>query len=184
MPKALLFPILLRATPGLVLLITACIAGVFNRSVMIVPLLAIAGTLSQYAASRFAPNPLDSLKAAFTGGQTAPGPGAKLTRGFIMSTLGFGVVYGLSALIAALFQETEFARTLTGFDAGLVIIPALMAFVLSIFVAKSIARQAAHMMGGLQEVFSEMQAQAGPAANDDDAFTFEGEIIEPEDDGS
>lgn len=181
MPNALLLPILLRATPGLILLIAACTAGVLNRSVMIVPLLALAGTLAQFAASQFAPNPLDSLKDAFAGPKAATGPANKLARGLIMSTLGFGVVYGLSALIAALFQETEFARTLTGFDAGLVLIPAGIAFVLSIFVAKSIARQAAQMLGGFQAAFSQMQGQAGQAANDDDAFTVEGEIIDPKD---
>ena len=183
MPLALILPIALRAASTLVFLVAVVVAGVMNRSIAIVPLLAIAATLTQLAVRRVAPSPIEGLQAAFQSPMgPPPHPAAKLLRSALTSTVAYGVLFGFSALIAAMFQVTEFSRIVTQFDFGLIAVPTVLAFLTGVLVAKTAASQAANMMGDLQQAFADMQAQQpGQPANDEEPFTFEGEIIDPDD---
>lgn len=179
MPAFLIIPIALRVAATLVFIIAVVVAGVMNRSIMMVPLLAITATLVQWLVGKITPNPVNALQDALdTGIATRPGA-QKFAPRIIAGTIGYGLVFMLTVFISALFQETELERALTQTDAMILAVTAGIAGVLSLLHAHTGARQAANMMGDFQQAFNEMQT--GQAANDEDAFTFEGEIIDPED---
>lgn len=96
-----------------------------------------------------------------------------------MGLVGYAFAFGIAALIAAVFQATEFEPRVLGSDLAFLIVPALLAFVGAWVSARLGLNQMAGMMGEMQGMFSQMQTGQGPA-NDDDAFTVEGEVIDPD----
>ncbi len=186
MPVALLFPLLLRAAGPIAFIGAAIVAGVMNRSFILIPLLALAATATTIAIRKFSPSPAMDLQAMLSP-DTPPqtpnplkGSGKRLGLGLI----GYGVVFGLAALIAALFQTTEFEPQLMVSDAGFLIAPALVAFIGAWVSARIGLNQMAGMMGQMQDMFVQMQTQQNGAEADEGAFTFEGEIVEPDEDKS
>lgn len=186
MPAALMLPLLLRAAGPIAFLIAAVTAGVMNQSFMIVPLLAIAATLTTIIIRKVSPSPAADL-AAMLDPNAVPqqksifeGAGKRLGVGLV----GYTVTFGLAALIAAMFQETEFKQTLTQTDAWIILIPSGLAVLAAMLSARLGANQIAGMAGQMADVFAAMKAQQGgpnSAAQDDEAFTVEGEIIDKDD---
>lgn len=187
MPVAFLFPVLLRLAGPLAFACAAIAAGVMNRSFIIVPLLAIIASLTTVIIRKVSPSPVMDLKAMMT--PDAPPQPANPFRGvgrrFAIGLFGYAVLFGLAASIAAIFQATEFERQLMPPDMWFAGIPAVIAFVGAWVSARMGLSQMASMMGGMQDVFNQMQAgQDSTPADDEDAFTFEGEVIDPDKRGS
>ncbi len=175
-------PVLLRIAASLVFVVAVIVAAAMNRSIMLVPLLAAAATLSHWLAARLAPNPLSNLGEMLAPGAARANPAGKLIRKFLFGVFGYGLVFALTVLISAVFQETELERIVTRFDLTLIAVAAGLAIVLSVINAHTAATQVTGMMGDLQQAFNQMQG--GPAATPggEEPFTFEGEIIHPDDD--
>lgn len=179
MPAALALPLMLRAAAAIIFLVAVIAAGIMNRSVFIVPLLAVAATLTQFLVSKIIPSPLTDLKAGLNP-QAPPTPAlTKLTRGVIIATFGYGILFVFTVFISALFQETELAHNFTRTDLYLIAIPAIGAAILSLINARIANAQMATMMSGVQAMYAQMNPDGPPnPANDDDAFTIDGEIID------
>ncbi len=178
MPQAFALPIILRLLATAAFLIAAAYAGAINRSFLIVPLLAISAVAAQTVASLIAPSPITGLKAAFDPGAIEPPLAKKAGKGFAGSLIGYGIVFALSAGIAALFQETEFVRGIELQDLMLSGGAGLIALSCSVLSSKLGASQVVGVMQSMQTAFAEMKATSDH--HDDDSFTVEGEIIEPD----
>ncbi|MEM8617735.1 MAG: hypothetical protein AAGF20_12490 [Pseudomonadota bacterium] len=173
MSMALGLPILLRIAGALVFPVAVALAAILNRSVWIVPLMAGAATLTQAAMAQLAPNPLNSLS-AMVSGSPPQNIWKKALRGFIAGTVGYGVVFSLVVLVAAVFQETELQPMVRQSDLILVALATATAAGLALINARTTARQMAQVM-----------AQFGAAGTPDpgdpetaDGIIIEGEIIE------
>jgi len=184
MPVAFLLPILLRLAGPLAFAFAAIAAGVMNRSFIIVLLLAVIASLTTVIIRKVSPSPAMDLKAMMTP-DAAPQPASPFRgvgRRFAIGVVGYAALFGLAASIAAIFQTTEFERQLMLTDIWFAGIPAVIALVGAWVSARIGLNQMASMMGGMQDAFNQMQAGQGPAtADDEDAFTFEGEVIDPDD---
>lgn len=183
MPIAVFFPFLLRLAGPLAFLSAAIVAGVMNRSFVLIPLLAIAATLVTILIRRFTPSPALNLQAMMS--PEAPPAKPDLFKGLIprfgMGLVGYSIAFAFAASIAAVFQATEFEPRVLASDIWFAAIPAILAIAGAWVSARLGLNQMASMMGEMQGMFSQMQAEQSPnAANDDDAFTFEGEIIDPD----
>lgn len=183
MPAALLFPILLRAAGPIAFILATLTAGAMNQTVMIVPLLALAATLATILIRKVSPSPAVELAAMMN--PNAPpkkksafdGAGQRLGAGLV----GYGACFGLAALIAALFQETEFNRTLTLTDAWLILLPAILAVLAAMLSARLGADQIVSMAAQMEDMLKQAKAQSGhpdDGSDPDDSFTVEGEIID------
>lgn len=183
MPAALMLPILLRAAGPIAFILAAMTAGVMNQSFMIVPLLALSATVVTIIIRKVSPSPAVDL-AAMLDPNAVPkkkgifdGAGKRLGIGLV----GYAVAFGFSALIAALFQETEFNQTLTPTDGWIILIPSVLAVLAAMLSARMGSNQIADMAGQMATMFAQMKEEQGapgdPAA-DNDAFTVEGEIID------
>src|SRR6056297_3604456 len=155
-----------------------------NRSIMMVPLLAIAATATTILIRKFSPSPAMDLNkmlnpdAAVQPPSVFHGMGRRLGLGI----LGYGLIFGFSALLAALFQVTEFEPQVRTADASFLIIPAFIAVLGAVISARIGLNQMSGMAEQMQSMFAQMQPGAEQPPPDDDGFTFEGEIIEPEED--
>lgn len=186
MPVALLVPILLRAAGPIAFIIAAMAAGVMNQSLMIVPLLALAATIATIIIRKVSPSPAVDL-AAMLDPNAVPqkksifdGAGKRLGIGLV----GYAVAFGFAALVAALFQETEFNQTLTTSDGWIILIPGILAILAAMLSARMGSNQIADMAGQMATMFAQMKDQQGDQTDptaDDDAFTVEGEIIDKDD---
>ena len=158
----------------------AMIAGIMNTSLMIVPLLAITATVTTVVIRLFSPFPALDLKAALSPNTVSEKPSAYRGAGrrFLIGTVGYGFAFGFAALIAALFQTTEFQPQIGLSDLGYLIVPAFIAVIGATIGARIGINQMAGMMDQMQDMFAQMQAQG--QQTDDDAFTMEGEIIDPD----
>lgn len=182
MPVALLFPILLRLAGPLAFAFAAVVAGAMNRSFILVPLLAVIASLTTIIIRKVSPSPAMDLKAMLSPG--APPQPANPFRGvgrrFGIGLVGYAILFGLSASIAAIFQTTEFEPQLMLADMWFAGMPAIIACVGAWVSARIGLNQMAGMMSGMQDMFDQMQAGQDPTGSDDDAFTFEGEVIDPD----
>lgn len=181
MPFALFFPFLLRLAGPIAFLGAAIVAGVMNRSFIMVPLLALAATVTTIIIRKVTPSPAMNLQSMLDPNAADVKPNAFRGIGprFAIGLVGYAIAFGLAALVAALFQTTEFEPRVLTSDLGFLIVPAILAFIGAWVSARLGLNQMANMMGEMQGMFSQMQAGQGPA-NDDDAFTVEGEIIDPD----
>lgn len=182
MPATLLFPLFLRLSGPIAFVIAAIIAGAMNRSFMLVPLLAMAATATTIAIRKLTPSPAMNLQTLLNpdAREVEPNPFRGMGQRFGLGLIGYGIAFGLSALIAALFQSTEFEAQIQVSDLFYLAIPAVIAAVGAWFAARTGLNQMAGMMDQMQEMMATMQAQQ-QAANDD-AFTVDGEVITPKDD--
>jgi hypothetical protein len=181
MPFALFFPFLLRLAGPIAFLGAAIVAGVMNRSFVLVPLLALAATATTIIIRKVTPSPAMNLQSMLdpNAAEVKPNLFKGLGPRFAMGLVGYAFAFGIAALIAAVFQATEFEPRVLGSDLAFLIVPALLAFVGAWVSARLGLNQMASMMGEMQGMFSQMQTGQGPA-NDDDAFTVEGEVIDPD----
>jgi len=181
MPTSFLFPILLRLAGPLAFLAAAIVAGVMNRSVLLVPVLTVVATVTTLVIRKVSPSPVTDMKSVLAP-DASPEP-ASLFRGmgrrFGLGLVGYGVAFGLAALIAAMFQTTEFEPQLMMSDSIYLIAPTLVAIVGGWISARVGMSQMASMMGQMQEMMAQMQA-AQDAQSDAEAFTVDGEVIDPE----
>ena len=161
---------MLRAASAFVFVIAVIVAGAANRSLLMVPAIAAVATLANLNTPRMSIN--------LTGAPEQRLVGRAMTV-FFTRTVMFAFVFGLSALIAALFQETEFARDFTNFDVILVTVPFVLALILTTMAMRSPLGNPEEFVQDLRKAFAEMQENGGPqpAANDD-AFTVDGEFEE------
>ncbi|MEM1035155.1 MAG: hypothetical protein AAGI14_00210 [Pseudomonadota bacterium] len=184
MPAALLLPALLRASGPLAFIVSAMTAGVLNQSIVLIPLLAVAATITTILIRKVSPSPVSDLAQMLNpdAAQTQKSIFAGSARRFGIGIVGYAVCFGFAALIAALFQETEFNQTLVQSDVWFLAIPAVIALIGASLSARMGANQMADMAGQMQAMFAQMQAQNGQTGpSDDDAFTVEGEIIDKDD---
>ncbi|MEM1086215.1 MAG: hypothetical protein AAGH90_00680 [Pseudomonadota bacterium] len=181
MPAALLLPVLLRAAGPAAFIVSAMTAGVLNQSIVLIPLLALAATVTTILIRKVSPSPVTDL-AQMLNPDAAPAPKsifAGSAQRFGVGILGYAVCFGFAALIAAMFQETEFNQTLVQSDIWFAIIPAVIALIGASLSARMGANQMADMAGQMQAMFAQMQSQNGQTnPPEDDAFTVEGEIID------
>ncbi len=177
MPISLALPIFLRLAAALVFVVAVIVAGVMNRSIMMVPLLAGAATLTQWLLARIAPGPMASLQSSLGGAPQGPVPLNRLGGRFIAGVFGYGLLFILTVFISALFKETELERILTRTDLSILAIATGLAILLSLLNAHFGSKQVAGMMGDLEATFADMQRQQ----EREEAFTVEGEMIDPED---
>ena len=180
MPQTLLLPIILRVAGPIAFVIAAMTAGVMNRSIIIVPLLALVATATTVIIRTVSPLPSFDLKSALSPDAPARKPSAFRGAGrrLVIGVIGYGVAFGFAALVAALFQATEFQPQLSLEDAGYFIVPGLIAIIGATIGARLGVNQMSGMMSQMQDMFAQMQTPG--AANDEDGFTFEGEIIDPD----
>ena len=180
MPQTLLIPIILRVAGPIAFVIAAMTAGVTNRSIMIVPLLALVATATTIIIRTVRPMPSFDLKSALLPNAPAEKPSAfrGAGRGLVIGVIGYGVAFGFAALTAALFQATEFQPQLSLDDAVYFLAPGLIAVIGATIGARIGINQMTGMMEQMQDMFAQMQTSG--AANDEDVFTFEGEIIDPD----
>lgn len=181
MPSALFLPILLRLAGPIAFVIAAMTAGAMNRSFVIIPLLALAASLTTILIRVVSPFPALDLQTALN--PDAPpqksSPFRGVGRRLIIGLFGYAFAYGFAAVIAAVFQSTEFERQLSSGDVGYLLIPGIIAFFGALLGARLGVNQMAGMMDQMQDMFSQMQARANPQG-EDETFTFEGEIIDPD----
>ena len=182
MPINLFLPIALRLAGPLAFGSAAIIAGVMNRSIMIVPILALAGAAAAILIRIYAPSPVLEVKNLLNPDAPPKQPGVfdGLGRRLIFGVLGYGILFFLAAWIAALFQSTEFAQQVQGWDLGFAAVPAIIALIGAWLSARIGYNQMASMTAQMQDMFAQMNDPAGPTADDEDSFTFEGEIIDPD----
>lgn len=182
MPPALLFPMLLRVAGPIAFFIAVAAAGILNRSFILVPVLALTATLTTVVIRHVTPSPALDLKDMLSP-DAQPQPNNPL-RGMVprlaMGLVGYAFIFALAAGIAAIFQTTEFEPQLMAVDAWFATVPALFAFVGAWISARLGANQMASLMGQMQEAFSQMQAGQQASESEDDAFTVEGEVIDPD----
>lgn len=186
MPVALLFPILLRVAGPIAFLIAVATAGVMNRSFILVPLLALAASLTTILIRTVTPSPAIDLKAALSpeSEQRPHNPLRGSGKRFAAGLVGYAIVFGLAALVAAIFRTTEFEPQVMLMDAWFAIVPAVLAFISAWVSARVGLNQIAGMMDQMQDAFAQMQSGQGRVDPDDDAFTVDGEVIDPDRDDS
>lgn len=182
MPVPLLFPILLRLTGPIAFVIAVATAGAMNRSFILVPLLALAASLTTVLIRTVTPSPAMDLKAALRP-ETEERPHNPLRgsgKRFAAGLVGYSIVFGLAAWIAALFRTTEFEPQVMLVDGWFAMIPAILAFVGAWISARIGLNQMANMMDQMQDAFADMQAGPPSDGSEEDAFTVEGEVIDPD----
>ncbi|MEL7040474.1 MAG: hypothetical protein AAGL90_03065 [Pseudomonadota bacterium] len=187
MPTAIFVPIFLRLAGPLSFVVSTLIAGVMNRSVILVIALAAAATATTILIRWWIPSPVTDLKAAISPESLSnpPHPLSGMGRRFVIGVVGYAFLFGLAALLAALFQTTEFERQLTTDDLWFLGVPAGLALIGAYFSARLGYTQIEGVMAQMQVVAGQFRAQQGPAStHEDDAFTVEGEVIDPPDDRS
>ena len=174
---AIWMPLMLRAASAFVFVIAVIVAGAANRSLLMVPAIAAVATLANLNTPRMSIN--------LTGAPEQGLIGRTMTV-FFTRTFLFAIVFGFSVLIAALFRETELARDFTNFDVVLVTAPFVLALILTTIAMRSPLGNPAEFAEDLKQAFAEMQAGAGPdtQADNDNAFTVEGEFEERKPDDS
>lgn len=184
MPTSFLVPILLRLAGPLAFLGAAIVAGVMNRSVLLVPLLTVVATLTTIVIRKVSPSPVTDLQSVLSP-DAAPHP-PNIFRGvgrrFAIGLVGYGLAFGLAALIAAVFKTTEFEPQLMVSDSVYLIVPTLLALVCAWISARVGMSQMAGMMGQMQEMMAQMQAAQSGQTAEEDAFTVDGEVIDPDPD--
>lgn len=182
MPTSFLIPVLLRVAGPLAFLISTITAGAMNRSALLIPLLAVVATVTTLVIRRFTPSPVSDLQSVMSPDAAPAAP--NLFRGvgkrFAIGLVGYAIAFWLAAMIAALFQTTEFEPRVMWSDVGFLAVPAIIAVIGAWISARIGMSQMASMMGQMQDAFRQMQA-AQSAANDEDAFTVDGEVIDPDD---
>jgi len=182
MPIALLLPILLRIAGPVAFLFSVASAGAMNRSVILVPIIAVAATVTTILIRIIAPSPASEINSMLSGDPNPSpespfrGSGRRLGIGLV----GYALIFGLSAWVAALFQTTEFEPQVLVQDIWFVISPAVIAIIGAWISARMGFNQMANMMGQMQTAFADMKANANGAEMNDDDFTVEGEIIDPD----
>lgn len=184
MPTSFLVPILLRLAGPLAFLGAAIVAGVMNRSVLLVPLLTVVATLTTIIIRKVSPSPVTDLQSVLS--PDAPPSPPNIFRGvgrrFAIGLVGYGLAFGLAALIAAVFKTTEFEPQLMVSDSVYLIVPTLLALICAWISARVGMSQMAGMMGQMQEMMAQMQAAQSGQTAEEDAFTVDGEVIDPEPD--
>ena len=162
---------MLRAASAFVFVIAVIVAGAANRSLLMVPAIAAVATLANLNTPRMSIN--------LTGAPEQGLVGRAMTI-FFTRTILFGIVFGFSVLIAALFRETELARDFTNFDVVLVTAPFVLSLILTTLAMRSPLGNPEEFMADLKKAMADMQAGAepGPRPDDDDAFTVDGEFEE------
>ena len=183
MPTALLFPVILRLAGPVAFVLAAAIAGGMNRSFVLIPLLVVVATATTVIIRIFSPAPALDLRSVLS--PDAPSPKANPFRGvgrrLAIGLIGYALVFGFAALVSALFKTTEFEPQIRPSDIWFLAVPALLAVVGAWVSARIGLNQMAGMMGQMQDMFAEMQSKQDDTAPEDDTFTFEGEIIDPDD---
>lgn len=183
MPTALLLPIALRLAGPIAFICAAMAAGVFNRSFMIVPILAIAASLTTVLIRAIIPSPISDIENMLNPDAPVRKKSALqgMGRRFGLGLIGYALAFAFAAMVASIFQTTEFEPRLMPSDAGYLAIPALIALIGAWLSAQLGVSQMAGMMGQMQDMFAQMQAQQNQS-EDDDPFTVDGEIIDPDGD--
>lgn len=177
MPVFLSLPIALRAGSAFVFIAAVIIAASLNRSLLMVPLLALASTLVHWGIGRIAPGPLAQLQALAGQSQRLAGGANLFWLRVFGGTIGYGAIFMITVFFSALVQETQLERALTGTDLKILLIASGLAAILAFINAKLAARQVGAMAGDLNTLFAQMRSPD----SEDDPFTVEGEIIEPDD---
>ena len=181
MPLSFILPIALRAIGPFAFVASAMAAGAMNQSVMLVPLLAVAVTLTTLLIRKVSPSPAGDLAAVLNpqAEQTRKGLFDGALKRFGAGLIGYAVCFGFAALIAAMFQETEFNQMLIGSDLWFALIPATIAIVGAYVSYRMAFGQMADMAGQVQAMFAQMQDRDHPSgAPEEDDFTLEGEIVD------
>lgn len=182
MPTSFLVPILLRLAGPIAFLVAAIVAGIMNRSVLLVPLLTIVATGTTIVIRRVSPSPVTDLQSVLSPDAQATPPNIfrGVGRRFGIGLVGYGLAFALAALIAAVFKTTEFEPQLMVSDTVYLIVPALVAVIGAWISARVGMSQMAGMMGQMQEMMAQMQAAQNGQNAEDDAFTVDGEVVEPD----
>ncbi|MEM6557595.1 MAG: hypothetical protein AAF642_17055 [Pseudomonadota bacterium] len=182
MPVTLFFPILLRLAGPVAFVLAVAVAGAMNRSFILVPLLALAASLTTVIIRAVTPSPAMDLGAAIQSQseQRPHNPFRGSGKRFAAGLVGYAIIFGLAAWIAALFRTTEFEPQVMLSDGWFAIVPGIVAFVGAWISARIGLNQMAGMMAQMQDAFTQMQAGPSPAGSDDEAFTVEGEVIDPD----
>ena len=173
MPLSLTLPIALRLASSLVFIIAVIVAGSLHRSVVMVPLLAGVATLVHWGASRMAPGPLSPLQ-GLSGPDPRPRTGSLVGARLLGGTLGYGIIFMITVFFSALFHETQLERALTRTDGAILLVATAIAAPLALYNAVSAARRSEAISSTLEGLFS----QARSRADDESAFTVEGEVID------
>ncbi len=183
MPIALLLPILARLAGPISFASAAVAAGVMNRSIVLIPLLAVTATVATILVRWLIPSPVNDIKAMLSpeAEPAAPNPMKGAGQRFGMGLVGYGLLFGLAALISAVFKTTEFEPQVLSSDIWLLAVPGVIAIIGAWVSARMGHAQMSGVMDQMQAMAAQMQAQTSVAPGDEDGFTFEGEIIDPED---
>ena len=122
MPTTLKYAIALKFLGGLSFLVAVIAAGAMNRSIGIIFLFGLAMTVAALVLRRGQAQGMDLATMMGQPGASSEPKGlfdGALTI-FVSRTLGVGILFGVSVLIAALFRETDILTTMNGTDMLLV----------------------------------------------------------------
>lgn len=167
----------------LAFIVSASVAGMLNRSLMLVPLLALTATGVSVLMRKLIPSMRAELQSVLQPGApvvVVPAT-AGAVRGFFLRWLGYGFVFLSAAMLAALFQITEFEPRLQTTDLWFLCIPAAIAMPSRLLAHHLGIGRAANIATTMQGVFKQNQpVYRDGRASEGDPFTVEGEIIEPD----
>lgn len=183
MPTSFLIPVLMRVAGPLAFVVSAMTAGVMNRSPLLIPLLAVVATVTTLVIRKVTPSPASDLQSVLTPGADPAPPNIFRGTGkrFAIGLVGYAIAFWIAAMIAAVFQTTEFEPRVMWSDVGFMLVPTILAVIGAWISARIGMSQMASMMGQMQDIFQQMQADQGMTPADEDAFTVDGEVIDPDD---
>ncbi|MGB2075049.1 MAG: hypothetical protein ACPH4G_00860 [Henriciella sp.] len=160
----------LRALSSIGFVMAVIAAAIAGTNIAIIPILALASTLTHWLAARISHRPDSPLGAALQSptGQTARKKIAQL--GFFFGLLGYGFIFMLTVFISAIFGSVDLSQRLAGEDFYLVLAPVILASLIAITNRLQVSKPA-----------RPGQFQSSSRANTETQapFTVDGEIIDP-----
>ena len=180
MPLRFLFPLFLQLAGPLAFLNAAGLAGILNRSLLLVPLLALTATGLSWLMQRWGLAFGSAVIALFGKPANArPGPSMRgLIASFVGRWLGYGVVFLGAAMFAALFQVTEFEPRLQPTDLWFLAAPVLIALPAQFLAHHLGLGQAQSFMQAMQQRYTHHTSGPDAPSASETPFTVEGEVIE------
>lgn len=156
------------------------LAGILNRSLLLVPALALTATATSVLLRSLIPSLRSGLQMILRRQE----PVAKVAilsgaiRGFVLRWLGYGAVFFSAAMLAALFQATDFAPRIERSDLWFLCLPVAIAIPSRWLSHQLGVGRAVKMRPPMRSVFERAQTGSHPHTDSTQApFTIEAEII-------
>lgn len=162
---------LLSSVGFLTAVIAAAIGG---TNIVIIPMLALASTLTHWLAAKISHRPDSPLGAALQSptGRTARKKIAQF--GFFFGLLGYSFIFMVTVFISAIFGSVDLSQRLAAGDFYLILAPVILAFVIAIITRLQVTPAARPAPFQSDAFRSDADAQTPTQ----EPFTVDGEIID------